>query len=306
MTLVVGCSSATGVCLMADRRITFGDGRTVDDAVKVFNYDATDGSAIFGYAGLGQTAGGTEPSEWMLRCLRNLAMPVETAVYMIYEAMAKRLAPHLKGIAWSNSEAEHCVLVLAIVNRKPRQYFLSVKRRVDGTVEPTYRRLHYDKLRTPPVLMFAGGSGAHMVSRREALKVARAHADGRVSDLALARYFASVIARVHLEVASVGRRSVGLTRPAVGGGMPFAFDGTENDVAGANIPQLSRGLNMSALAESMLARWREVHAQLQRPPPSAGSVAMQEYLAKTAAAVDFPDVVKQWARGPTGPDPTLK
>lgn len=70
MTLVLTVTGRESVWLVADRRLSYIGNRYRDDARKVMFLDTTDGVAILGYAGLGTTALGTEPADWMSAVLR--------------------------------------------------------------------------------------------------------------------------------------------------------------------------------------------------------------------------------------------
>lgn len=52
-----------------------------DDARKVMIPETTDAVAILGYAGLGATALGTEPADWMSNVLRGQNLPLEQSLY---------------------------------------------------------------------------------------------------------------------------------------------------------------------------------------------------------------------------------
>ena len=65
MTLVLSVVGPESVWTVADRRLT-DRGRVVrEDARKIMFLETTDGVAILAYAGLGATARGTEPADWM-------------------------------------------------------------------------------------------------------------------------------------------------------------------------------------------------------------------------------------------------
>ena len=70
MTLVLTVNGPETIWLLADRRLSYEGRSPKDDARKVMFLETTDGVAILGYAGLGATARGTEPADWMSAVLR--------------------------------------------------------------------------------------------------------------------------------------------------------------------------------------------------------------------------------------------
>jgi hypothetical protein len=71
VTLVLSLSSRDSLWMVADRRLSYGRHRPpVDDAMKVLTLETLDGVGVLGYAGLGATAAGTQPSAWMSAVLR--------------------------------------------------------------------------------------------------------------------------------------------------------------------------------------------------------------------------------------------
>jgi len=59
------------IWIAADRRLTANENVVTDDAVKLMRLSRTPDNALLGYSGLGQTPGGTQPSEWMNNVLRD-------------------------------------------------------------------------------------------------------------------------------------------------------------------------------------------------------------------------------------------
>jgi hypothetical protein len=57
--------------------------------------ETTDGTALLGYAGLGATALGTEPSDWVKSVLRGRNLPLEQSLGVLTEAMKKQFPRHL-------------------------------------------------------------------------------------------------------------------------------------------------------------------------------------------------------------------
>ena len=77
------------IWLVADRRLSYPGRRPRDDARKTAILHATDGKALLGYAGLGATARGTEPADWMCAVLRSRKISIVDAVGTISAAMQR-------------------------------------------------------------------------------------------------------------------------------------------------------------------------------------------------------------------------
>ena len=83
MTLVLTIQGREAIWLLADRRLSIKGHRPRDGARKIMMLDTADGVAILGYAGLGMTAAGTEPSDWMVRVLRGRTLSLEQSLSVL-------------------------------------------------------------------------------------------------------------------------------------------------------------------------------------------------------------------------------
>ena len=79
MTFILAVRGPKSIWLLADRRLSYEGRLPKDDACKVMFLETTDGVAILGYAGLGATARGTEPSDWMSAVLRGRNFPLDVS-----------------------------------------------------------------------------------------------------------------------------------------------------------------------------------------------------------------------------------
>ena len=113
MTLVVAVNSPDTMWLMADRRLTYAGRAPRDDARKITLLDTEDGCAILGYAGLGATSAGTEPSDWMARVLRGRNFTLEQSLATLADAAKRELGRHLSKMTGS---PEHHIVACASVN----------------------------------------------------------------------------------------------------------------------------------------------------------------------------------------------
>jgi hypothetical protein len=95
MTLVFAAIASESIWLLTDRRLTWPDDRTRDDAVKGVFLDTPDAQAMLGYAGIGQV-GETEPSDWMAAVLGNQQYTLKGALETVEAAMRRQLPRHMK------------------------------------------------------------------------------------------------------------------------------------------------------------------------------------------------------------------
>jgi hypothetical protein len=87
MTLVVTVNGREPIWLLADRRLSYKGRPPKEDGRKVMFLETTDGVATLGYAGLGATALGTEPADWMSAVLRGRNLPLEQSLGILAEAI---------------------------------------------------------------------------------------------------------------------------------------------------------------------------------------------------------------------------
>jgi hypothetical protein len=80
VTFILGVTTAESVWMLADRRVSWDDGRTQGDARKIVAVDTDDGVSLIGYSGLAVTGLGAqtgfEISKWMSNVLRGRNLPL--------------------------------------------------------------------------------------------------------------------------------------------------------------------------------------------------------------------------------------
>lgn len=266
MTLVVAVTSPESIWLLADRRLS-GGGRVVrDDARKIMFLETTDGVAILGYAGLGATARGTEPADWMSAVLRGRNLPLERSLGVLCDAMRDQLPRHLnifpKGIA-----APHNVIVPAFLGSEPRLYTIDIVLAPDRkTYRYRYTRHQAESPtggpRTPRIGI--GGSGALYLANdrswlRGVLRLVKANDRGKIRASAVAAHLAKLNHDVHVAMPdrSVGPRCIVAWRHRKGGfhkgggGHEF-YTGTRKDANSPGLPTIANGMDVHALTEAMM------------------------------------------------------
>jgi len=307
VTLVVSVNGPESIWLMADRRLSYRHGRTKDDARKLMFLETNDGVAILGYAGLGATALGTEPADWMSAVLRGRNFSLERSLGVIAEAMKKQLPRHMQRLP-GNGARGHNVIVPAFLGDELRLYT------IDLALAPDCRSMRFRYTRhivdqpagtTPRTPRFAiGGSGGLCLIQdkrwmRSLLRIVKANDCGRVSPRAVADQLANLNNEVHLRAAykSVGPRCIVAWRHKKGGvhkgggGQQF-YTGTTRETSSTALPTIGNGMDISALVGVLMPLMTKRLEAMR-----AGEPAME---------LDKDEINAQLARLPDKPDENLR
>jgi len=260
MTLILTVNGPETIWLLADRRMSYSDGRPHRDyARKLMFLDTTDASAILGYSGLGETVAGTEPADWMAQVLRGPHYPLEVSLQRLANATTRQLPDHLlrmKGTAGS----AHYMVATAFLGGEAKVYSIDLvfpPDRKDGLFRFTRhsfggRQGGFDL--TPAV--YIGGSGALFLYKdrswyRPLLRLARACDKQKVSPNVVADHLAALNTHVHGSVPSVGHRCIVAWRNrnggvhCGGGGESFYNGVTPESAAAYVIPRIANGVPLS-------------------------------------------------------------
>ncbi len=264
MTLVVAVTGPESVWLLADRRLSYAGRAPKDDGRKIMFLEAIDGVAILGYAGLGATAHGTEPADWMSAVLRGRKLPLEQSLRVLSEAMREQFPRHMIGMMPVNDRVAHHVIVPAFLGKEPRLYSIDLVLASDGK-SYQYRYTYHVNNKSPtvaprtPRIGFGGSAGLYLMQdkkwMRSLLRLVRANDRGKVSPRTVADYLALLNNDVHLAVTdkSVGPRCIVAWRfrkGAVhngGGGHQF-YTGLKRDASSQSLPTIVAGMDVSAIA----------------------------------------------------------
>jgi hypothetical protein len=263
VTLVLTVNGPETSWLLADRRLSYKGRSPKDDARKIMFLETTDGVAILGYAGLGATALGTEPADWMSAVLRGRNLPLEQSLGAIADAMKKQFPPHMVRMPVPS----HDVIATAFQGKEPRLYTIGLALSPDRKSSAfRYTRLVVDasiaRPRTQPVAL--GGSGGLYLARntkkwmRSLLRMVKANDRGQLSSLAVADHLAKLNNEVHLGIndKSVGPRCIVAWRHRKGGvhntgGAQQSFTGTTRDTSSPSIPTISHGMDVAAICTAI-------------------------------------------------------
>jgi hypothetical protein len=270
MTLVVAVTTPETIWMLADRRLSYFDGRhPKDDAFKIMLLDTIDAHALLGYSGLGSTAAfGTEPSNWMSRVLRGRDLPLEASLQLIAQTAQRELLPHLR--RWPGSgPMRHILFTSAFLNGQQKFYTTDLR----TPDRKNWYFQHASVVSKNPAGTWKGtlplamsGSGAAYLWRdkkwmRPLFRLVRACDRLRVSARGVADHFAKINFEVHQHTEntdrSVGPRCIvawrhkegGLHR---GGGGHQLYTKLEPDPNNAALPMILRGRDMPAFLEVIM------------------------------------------------------
>ena len=158
MTLVLALRGRTTIWMLADRRLTAGSRIVRDDAIKLVRLESDGERAIIGYAGLGATSAGTQPSDWMGRVLRGRRGTLEQLLAVLAEAGLNELPRHIRAGAFN-----HTAIAAALVNKVPVTYGVGVKRSVAGDQYEKYYNRYLSSVGTVPAIAVAGSGAASVM-----------------------------------------------------------------------------------------------------------------------------------------------
>jgi hypothetical protein len=287
MTLVVAAAGNKSIWLMTDRRITYTDPRKEprDDARKVLQLHTPDGVALLGYAGLGETPGGTEPSDWMSRVLRGRKLPLEESLGVLTHAINCKLPDHLTRLPGSG----HYTVVPAFRNGESRIYLIGLIRpRGSNRYNFQYNRLVGYERRQPQPFVVTGSGEPHVLRDRprlrHLLRLIRAHDAGRITPPTVAREFAKLNHEVSRTETTVGRRCIVCWRFQSGGGAHQHFDGMQRELTGGLcLPSIAHGMDVGGLVK---VTWQHMNLRLD---PSGHATFEIDVEGRSAAIAKLPD-----------------
>jgi len=305
MTLVLAVNGPESIWLLADRRLSYKGHQPKDDARKVMCLETNDGVAILGYAGLGATALGTEPADWMSAVLRGRNLLLEQSLGVLAEAMKKQLPPHMIRMPGNGGPA-HTVIVPAFLGNEPRLYTIDMVFAPDRkSFAFRYTRRVIEKpaqatVRTPRFGI--GGTGAPYLIQdkkwmRKLLRVVKANDRGRVSSLAVADHLAHLNYEVHLGTPdkSVGPRCIVVWRYRKGGfhkggGGEQYYTGMTRDASGPPLlPTIGNGMDIRALIDALMPRTMKMFEAMRATGEPAMELDKDELNAELAHLPDEPD-----------------
>ncbi len=257
MTLVVGIVGRESTWLVADRRLSVNGRPVAENARKIMFLDTSDGVGILGYAGLGATALGTEPADWMSRVLRGRPLPLEKSLGAIVDAMRRQFPPHMRRMP--RTGAAHYVVATAFLDGKPVIYNIGL------ILSPDRKNLGFGYARMVAPLnapltwnprISTAGSGSTLLAKdqqwvRDVLRLVKAHDSGRISAPAVAERLAALNFGIHRKDPSVGANCIVAWRFRKGGGAHMPYEGVTQG-SSVMIPTVASGMDVNAIARVMM------------------------------------------------------
>lgn len=242
MTLIVTVNGSKTIWLLADRRLTRRGRSPQDDARKLLLLDATDGIAMLGYAGLGATALGTEPADWMRAVLRGRHLPVEQSLGFLATQVQEQLPRHMTDLLGTRIP-QHLILAPAFVGGRVRIYAISLSFPPDRPEG----RVSFDcwgASDRPPPLAIIGSGAKHLGKdkrwQRDILRLLKASDRGQITPHVVADRLATLNYEAHGADPLVGPRCIVVWRHHNGrihfGGDHLCYTGTVRESDSARLP----------------------------------------------------------------------
>lgn len=303
MTLIVTVNGRESIWMLADRRLSYRGRPPKEDGRKMMLLETTDGVAILGYAGLGATARGTEPADWMGAVLRGRKLPLEQALGELAGAMQRQFPKHLIQLP-SNVPAGHNILISAFVDGEVRMYTIDLGFAPDRKTYSFRYTRHVvnpspDRLQRTPRIGLAG-SGAISLARdkrwiRNLLQLVRACDTRRVPPIVVADQLAVINELAHRSTVdgTVGSRCIVVWRHNKsgiykgGGGHQF-YEGTKRTGDSGALPTIANGLDVQALVQAMMPQMLEQMSALRTGRPG-GDIDVAKMNAELAKLIEHPD-----------------
>jgi len=303
VTLILTINGRETIWLLADRRLSSKARAPRDDARKVMFLETTDGVAILGYAGLGATALGTEPADWMSGVLRGRDLRLEQSLGALAGAMSRQFPQHMTHLRGDGGRA-HLVIITSFVDSQARLYTIELVCRPDGRtcecrctrhiVEAPTLAAH----RTPRVAM--AGTGATYLIGRKDWRRSLLHVIGACDRRQVSPHtVADQLARLNYEVSqgisdeSVGPRCVVAWRHSrkgvhKGGGAHQFYTGSDRESNMPSLPSIASGMDIEALSGMMLPLVLKAVESTQAGEPP-GDLDLDELDTQLALLPDEPD-----------------
>lgn len=301
MTLVLSINGPDIIWIVADKRLSFADGRISDSARKIAVIETGHDVALLGYSGLGVTAAGVEPADWIISVLRSRTLSIEKSLEAIANATARELPNHLKQLYGVIRRPLHNMLVPAFVDGEARLYSIDIQLSVDGREYQTRFVRHFGEkkqatVRKTPRLGATGSGSVQLLSDkrwiRPLLRLVRAVSNDQLSPIAVADQLAKLCHDVHLLNPTVGPSSVVVWRRKRnsgngGGGAHQDYLGGRRVGHASMIPMIGGGMDLNAIVKSLLpsviAHFSQPSADVNK---SFDAVKINENLSKLPSTPD--------------------
>jgi hypothetical protein len=255
MTLVLGVLGRKHIWLLTDRRLSAKGRVPRDDGCKLALIEMSDGVAIVGYAGLGATRAGIEPSAWINAAFRNKNGTVLQFITALASASAAEFPRHLAQFP-SDYPRRQLIAAVCLVAGKPIMYTIGIGKKVgDAQFSAKIAKPMLPSGRAARIV--AAGLGADILSAdrrwiRPLLRLVTAVDRGRINPRQVSTQLAQINVMVSEQTTTVGPRSIVAFRISPSGGGHHGYTGNQRDDSSPQVPQLFRGFDIGAFAQALM------------------------------------------------------
>lgn len=159
-----------------------------------------DATAILGYAGLGATASGVQPSDWMSEVLRDRKLLLAESLGILAKAANDQLPKHLTQFPKQFTRPIHNIVVVALKADGPQLYtidiLLEADRRSFASRYTRYEAKPKPYISLTPRIYSAGSGSEYVVTHRTRLRcllnIIKAHDQMKVSAKTVSDVFARI------------------------------------------------------------------------------------------------------------------
>lgn len=271
MTFILIITGPQTIWALADRRLSRPSLLPFDNACKLMSLNTTDGEAILGYAGLGRTALGTEPSKWMSAVLRGQNLSMEDSLRVLANAVWSQIPKHLASVP--AEMRTHVILASCFVGNDLRTRAIDLIESADQK-QPVVR-VHTLFNQHPngnplPARIVIAGSGMRFLPpngwARPLLRLVRAYDEGKIFPHVVADALAELNLRVSKKAidGSVGPscivawryKVVGLHKGTCG---HQSYTGCTRDLQSPTLPLIVQGMDMQAIGQIYMQHYADIY-----------------------------------------------
>lgn len=229
-------------------------------------FETKDAISIIGYAGLGATSLGTEPSDWIGDVLKMRNVTFKQSLNILAEALESQFPKHLS-IVDKKDAVSHVIVITAFLQNKPVIYTINLEY---SSASRRYRTVirHIAKKRDSKIItderIWIVGSGASQLMRdqkweRELLDLVKKCDQKKAAPITIAKRLAMLNYTVSLQTKDntvgpyciVGWRHK--RKGIYGGGGSYAFYRNDERVkSDCIIPAVAGGMDIKAISEAIL------------------------------------------------------
>lgn len=252
MTVIISVIGREAIWLAADRRLSRNGLPVKEDATKVTLLETMDGRAILGYAGIGLTQGGVEPSDWLGAILRGRNCKLDHAMNFVKAAFESELPRFFR----ARQIPCHHLLTPCFIEGRPWLYVLRADAGEGGTMNVAATAFGRDppQRSRPPTIAVIGSGAVPFLKRndwhRPIWRLVKAHNRNLISAVTLADHLGELIRRISMDDRGVGDHAIVAWRGRDGGGETLSYRSGERIApsdAKLRVPTVVTGIDLNAL-----------------------------------------------------------